>query len=713
MYRFDLFQLDPRSHELRRDGQRIKIPEQCFVVLRALVEHQGELVSREDLRKAVWPSDTFVDFDLGLNKIVKQLRQILGDSADTPSFIETVPKLGYRFVAPVNQNAPAPNATEESVASAVDETNRRGEPRSVLKWVALGALVLAIIVAGLLFRRLSASSFSTSELVPLTGMQGAQDFPAFSPDGNQVAFALYKADSGTGIYTTMIGGEKPLQLTKMSSHNGEWEDCCPVWSPDGKFIAFNRRTEQEHAIYLVPALGGTLKRIYTFNDPEPWVVGETRQTSWSPDGKTLAVSAAPPASSSRAILLISLADLSQHFVTSPGASDSDWSPAFSPDGRFLSFRRTAGPGLVDDLYVMPSNGGEARRLTSDHVFIPSPPAWTPDSREIIFSSIRGGLSTLWRVPHTGGVPRRIEGVGTSAYAPSISLQGHRLAFTSAFANQNLWAINLGGRTQASGAPHVFLTSKGMNALPYFSADGKKIAFESSRTGYSEIWTANSDGSDPVQLTFLNGEAGSPRWSYDGHYVAFDYRPQGRSEVYIADFSGAPPKLFPTNDGVDNFVPSWSHDGKWIYFSSTKASERPQVWKAPFPGGGSPIQLTTRGGMAPIESADGFIYYTRQQGSGEVWKISAGGGEETLVMKGTGLDCWCHLALGSRGIYFISDGTAGHRSLFFYDFKLRERSSITALGQFAGNPALSPDGKSLLYSQTDLIDQTIMVVNNFH
>ncbi len=106
MYWFDLFQLDPRSHELRRDGQRIKIPEQCFVVLRALVEHQGELVSREDLRKAVWPSDTFVDFDLGLNKIVKQLRQILGDSADTPSFIETVPKLGYRFVAPVNQNAP-------------------------------------------------------------------------------------------------------------------------------------------------------------------------------------------------------------------------------------------------------------------------------------------------------------------------------------------------------------------------------------------------------------------------------------------------------------------------------------------------------------------------------------------------------------------------------------------------------------------------------
>jgi Tol biopolymer transport system component len=274
-------------------------------------------VTREELRKAVWPSDTFVEFDTGLNKIIKQLRQILGDTADAPSFIETVPKLGYRFIGKVNAAGDLNTLLGEGGTT-------RSKSRAAIEWVGLGVLLAALLVAVILFfRGHGAIPIASSELVPLTGMQGAQDYPAFSPDGNQVAFTVHNADGGTGIYTTLIGGEKPLQLTNMSSRNGNWEDCCPVWSPDGKSIAFNRRSEVEHAINLISALGGTPKKIYTFNDPEPWVVGETRQTSWSPDGKTLAVSAARPASNSRAILLISLADFSQRFVTSPGASDSD------------------------------------------------------------------------------------------------------------------------------------------------------------------------------------------------------------------------------------------------------------------------------------------------------------------------------------------------------------------------------------------------------
>jgi len=216
MYRFESFQLDPRSHELRRDGLRIKIPEQCFVVLRTLVERRGELVTREELRKAVWPSDT-VDFDIGLNKIIKQLRQSLGDSAETPSFIETVPKLGYRFIAAVN-----PAETPRAPIAEAAPSHRKS--RSAIKWIAPGTLLAAIVVAGVLFRRLSTTPAS-SELIPLTGMQGAQDFPAFSPDGNQVAFSVYNAGSGTGMYTSLIGGEKPLQLTNTSSANSNWEDC--------------------------------------------------------------------------------------------------------------------------------------------------------------------------------------------------------------------------------------------------------------------------------------------------------------------------------------------------------------------------------------------------------------------------------------------------------------------------------------------------------
>ena len=102
MYRFGAFQLDPRTHELRRSGVRVKIQEQSFVVLLKLLEHPGEVVTREEFRTALWRADTFVDFETGLNTVIKRLREALRDSADGSRFIETLPKLGYRFIAPVD-----------------------------------------------------------------------------------------------------------------------------------------------------------------------------------------------------------------------------------------------------------------------------------------------------------------------------------------------------------------------------------------------------------------------------------------------------------------------------------------------------------------------------------------------------------------------------------------------------------------------------------
>jgi DNA-binding winged helix-turn-helix (wHTH) protein len=101
MYRFSAFQLDPQTHELRKSSVPIKIQEQSFTVLLKLLESAGKLVPREDLRVALWPADTFVDFDSGLNTVIKRLREVLRDSGERSLFIETVPKLGYRFIAPV------------------------------------------------------------------------------------------------------------------------------------------------------------------------------------------------------------------------------------------------------------------------------------------------------------------------------------------------------------------------------------------------------------------------------------------------------------------------------------------------------------------------------------------------------------------------------------------------------------------------------------
>jgi len=369
--------------------------------------------------------------------------------------------------------------------------------------------------------------------------------------------------------------------------------------------------------------------------------------------------------------------------------------------------------LVDDLYVVPATGGEAKRLTFDNRWIGGAPAWSPDGRDVVFSSGRAGLLALWRIRASGGTPQRIEGMGTSMADPAVSLKGHRLAYTNFVHRVSLWSVRLIDPMQAAGSPQLLFGSKaGALGLPHFSADGKKIVFESSQSGYDEIWSVNSDGTNPAQFTFLKGESGTPRWSYDGRSFAFDYRPSERSEIFIADDSGRPPHLFPTNPGANNFVPSWSGDGHWLYFSSSRGNEPIQVWKAHYPEGGT-IQLTQDGGTFPVEGADGFVYYSKSMNSDEIWRVPADGGRESLVLKAPDLDCFCQWTLAPTGIYFITQRTEPQSTLFFYDFANTRIKEVLRLKKSGRNPAISPDGKFLTYVQWDQEDYTIMLVNHFY
>jgi Tol biopolymer transport system component len=703
MYHFGAFQVDPRAHELRRSGIRIKVQEQPFVVLLKLLERPGELVTREELRLAIWPADTFVDFDTGLNTVIMRLREVLRDSAEVPLFIETVPKLGYRFIAPVEC------FDGERAGTAPSPKKSRIPPGA--KWTAgVAILLLSSAVAYLLFQRSASRGSSSLEIVPLTGTRGDESGPAFSPDGNQVAFSVLddRRVGRSGIYMTFIGGEKALQLTNDST------DCCPVWSPDGRSIAFARVGPQSSVLYALSALGGMPRKLYSIESNYKEHIGKPPNFSWSPDGRYLAVST-PMASvrtspqARQAIALLSLADSTIRPLTSPPPELTDWSPAFSPDGNLIAFIRSSGPGLVDDLYVMGATGSVPKRLTFDRRDIDGAPAWTPDSREIIFSSSRGGLSALWRIAASGGEPRRVEGVGTSAFKPAVALKMQRLAYSSALEHVNLWMVPLRDAKHAAQAAQLLFATKGKIFLPHFSSDGRKIVFESTQSGYDEIWTVNSDGSNPAQLTFLNGTSGTPHWSYDGRFVAFDYRPADHSEIYLVEVSGGPPHILPTVPGADNTVPSWSRDGKWLYFSSNRGNETTQVWKVPYPAGAAAVQLTKNGGVGPVESADGFVYYAKTLSTDEIWKIPAGGGQETPVMRGTGLGFWTDWALSPAGIYFVKREWNGN--LFYYEFATR-KTFLVSHEKFGGNPALAPDGKSIVFSQLDQADQTILLVNHF-
>jgi DNA-binding winged helix-turn-helix (wHTH) protein len=231
--RFGSFEVDLRSGELRRNGLAVRLQGQPFQILAMLLEHPGELIPREDIRRRLWPADTFVDFEHSLNAAIKRLREALGESAEKPVFIETLPRRGYRIRIPVHSI---------SLGAGISESHSV-RPRAWSRQAAylVGGLALFIVsYMGLRLRHGRALSVQTIQastspmrVVPFTTTPGAELEPTFSPDGKAIAFlwdqgALDKTD----LYVKLIGAEQPLRITYR-----EGGICNAAWSPDGRYIA--------------------------------------------------------------------------------------------------------------------------------------------------------------------------------------------------------------------------------------------------------------------------------------------------------------------------------------------------------------------------------------------------------------------------------------------------------------------------------------------
>jgi len=223
---------------------------------------------------------------------------------------------------------------------------------------------------------------------------------------------------------------------------------------------------------------------------------------------------------------------------------------------------------------------------------------------------------------------------------------------------------------------------------------------------------DSDGSNPVQVTFLNQFAGTPRWSPDGQQIAFDFYPKGKKwGIYVISAEGGLPHAIVTGD-FDNNRPSWSRDGKWIYFSSNRTGNR-QVWKVPA-SGGEAIQVTKQEGSLAFESFDGkYVYYVKDSDPG-IWRVPVDGGEELRVLDSFDLgdDCW---VVVSDGLYFLKKDTKDGVAIEFFDFATRKVKQVAVLGKidiFHQGIAVSPDRRYIIYTQEDNNGGDIMLVENF-
>jgi Tol biopolymer transport system component/DNA-binding winged helix-turn-helix (wHTH) protein len=698
--RFADFEVDFRAGELRKRGRRIRLQEQPFRVLTMLVERSGEVVSREELRQKLWPADTFVDFDHGLNSAVARLREKLNDSAEAPRYVETVPKRGYRFIGLV----------EEADSSVLDTLTPVPTPKiqpgvlsrvGIRSWTAVVlALVALLLFAGWkLWQLTRGHSDRPLEIIPMAVLPGYEVEPAFSRDGNQVAFREINGHRNSGIFTALVGGDSSLRLTNSPA------DCCATWSPDSRQVAFVRRNESKDDIYVVPALGGIERKVYSSpRDLNPHL-------TWSPDGRVLAFPENDGTDTHSWITLLSLVDSTTRRLTMPPGEDRDDSPAFSPDGSQVAFDRESIAGVANNVYVVSAKGGEPRRLTFDNRPIFGL-TWDADGCEVIYSSIREGPAKLWRVSTSGGVPRPVAGVGLMAYSPSVPPKGNELAYRQAIGKDNIWRITLKDSKHLSGPPNIAIAAKGRKLRPNFSPDGKRIAFESDRLGAMEIWTCNNDGRNCTQLTSLHGTAGNAHWSPDGRHIAFEFHPSERAEVYLLDVETHVSTLVSTIPGADNLAPSWSRDGRWLYFSSRRGTGPFQIWKIS-PTRGRPIQVTKAGGIAATESRDGrFLYYSKYEAHG-VWRMPLAGGAEVRVLDQPPGTEWFNWGLADKGIYFLNTTTTPRTTVAFFDFATRKTTAITSFDKPWGwGFAVSPDGSSLLYVQSEFEESNIMVAKNF-
>jgi Tol biopolymer transport system component len=245
-------------------------------------------------------------------------------------------------------------------------------------------------------------------------------------------------------------------------------------------------------------------------------------------------------------------------------------------------------------------------------------------------------------------------------------------------------------------------------------------FESDRLGYSEIWACDGDGSNCGQLTSLRGIAGAARWSPDGQYIAFEYRPKEHSEVYLLEVASGVSRLLTTLPGADNGGPNWSRDGKWIYFYSDRGGGPFQLWKTQL-SAGPPVQVTRNGGIFAAESTDGrYLYYSKFESPG-IWKMPLNGGEEIRVLDRPAGEDWWNWAPVQNGIYFLDsmrrtvawDANPRPAAVKFFDFATGKETSIFTMDKpWTFGLAVSSDGRSILYTEREMAESSIMLVKNF-
>ena len=525
--------VDVARREVTRPGddnvRRITV--KASHVLLALVEQHDRVVGREALLERVWPGTLPTD-DV-LTQAVTQLRKAFGDGHEAPRYIETIAKMGYRLLAPVEwlESAPSPpvlpsppvareEQTSHPVAPAPTSTPPlAAPPRSRHRaWIA-AALALALCAAAVAVYVWqgrarpapvrAAASIAAPAAAPqftvLTSRPGQEWMPSLSPDASQVAYVEADAQGGaTSVMLQATGQVSPRRLTRPPAGSS---DVMPVWSPDGRELAFVRLgPDKACAILRVAVAGGGERRAgECYGGSYSWF-------DWTPDGHGLVMGGLKLPGETRAPLRILDLDSGRwralRYPIRDG--DIDINPHYSPDGRSLGFRRNLS---LSDLWLMPATGGSLRRLTDLRTDIRGWD-WLPGGDALVLSDV-GMNGTLRRLDLASGRLAELD-VPPPVLMPDVAARAPALVFEISRGRNGLFRADPSGRTRARPDAQLFASS-GDDLLPAVSPDGSTLAFYSDRSAHNALWIGRIDAPDSLRPVegLVPVLRHAPVWSPDG------------------------------------------------------------------------------------------------------------------------------------------------------------------------------------------------------
>src|SRR5262245_14863319 len=667
---------------------------------------------------------------------VDTAQAILTKEAAPPSSVNSsLPARLDVLVPAMLAKEPAARPSAQEVARALEQSqvSRNTAPLSKkaqsVVWIGVSVLLGAALAwiaylqmrkpenLGVVAERINSSGLPEWKIRPLTAEPGWESYPALSPDGKSVAF-LWTGDfkQQRAIYLKRFDSDNPVLLFKPPS---DYVIGALAWSPDGSKLAFKGWVNQSGAIWAIPSTGGRAVKLTNLRNSDL-----SSSIDWSPDGSRIVFSDYSPQSPALAIFSLDFGTSVKNKLTDPPSSDwGDWDPKYSADGQQIAFKRVTG-FWADTLYVMPAAGGPPRAVTGGSKGIWGH-AWSPAGDAFIVSTQgSGSIFGIWRYPlQPGSKPQRINEGGIDAITPTSARAMNRIAWIDQMDDTNIYRVPVKGNT----APQKLIASTRRDQSASYASDGR-IAFASDRSGSGEIWIASPDGTHQVRATSFSGPlVGSPRWSPDSRYIAFQRFASGRNRIVVMKCQPGtagceqpvPLTAARESDPFSEDMPSWSTDGKVVYFSSNRTGNV-EVWKESWPPGGTAVQVTQHRGASPITSSDGRWLYYVKGGPNSIWRLpithentAAPSTEERVLGPLDGLLTYSWTLTPGELLFFVIDPSG--RSCDIRGYGLRSgklRSVVNGLPfKTPSDLTASPDGRWLLYWQTDRSESNVMVADS--